>query len=47
MNRHELYDKLETIGIAVICLNAVMIFIIPALVCRFVQDRKTKGSFEE
>ena len=42
MNRTELLDHLETLGIALLCLNFIMVFIIPGAICRLVQDRKVQ-----
>ena len=38
MKREELLDHLGTLFYAVISLNAIMIFIIPAIICRLVND---------
>ena len=40
MNRTELLEVIISIGIAVLCLTVTIVFIIPAIVCRLVQDRK-------
>jgi hypothetical protein len=38
MKRQELLDTLEVIFYGIVCLNVILIFIIPAVICRLVQD---------
>ena len=40
MNREELGETIFTILYGIIALNAITLFIIPAIICRLVQDRK-------
>lgn len=42
MNRSELYETLEILFLGLVCLNAVIVFIIPGIICRLVQDRKVQ-----
>jgi hypothetical protein len=39
MKRQALLDILKHIGYGILCLNAIMVFIIPGLICRLIQDR--------
>jgi hypothetical protein len=38
MKRQELLDTLEILFYAVVCSTVIMVFIIPALICRLVHD---------
>jgi len=40
MKREELGETILTLFYGIIALTAITIFIIPALICRLVQDRK-------
>lgn len=40
MKREEVYDIFETLFYVSICVAAVMVFIIPAIIFRIVQDRE-------
>jgi hypothetical protein len=40
MKRQTIFDILKHIGYGILCLNFIMIFIIPGLVCRLIYDRK-------
>jgi hypothetical protein len=40
MNREEVFDNIEILLYALISVNVIMVFIIPALVCRLVNDNK-------
>jgi hypothetical protein len=46
MNRSELYENIEIVFLGLVCLNFIMVFIIPALVCRLVQDNSIKFESE-
>jgi hypothetical protein len=39
MTRKALLDILKHIGFGILCLNALMIFIIPGVICRLIYDR--------
>jgi hypothetical protein len=39
MKRQVLIENLTSIGYGILCLNAITIFIIPGVICRWIQDR--------
>jgi hypothetical protein len=39
MKRQVLIENLTVIGYGILCMNAIMVFIIPGVICRILMDR--------